>query len=286
MNGFINIYKPVGMTSSDVVVRVRRRLREFTGKNIKVGHMGTLDPAAEGVLVVAVGTAAKLFGYFTEKRKVYTAEFTFGESTDTLDGEGKITASGKRQPSAGELAFAAAKLTGETLQTPPLYSAKSIGGKRAYELARKGGIFEIPPKKVVIYGISVLAFDGKRAVVRVECGGGVYIRSIARDMAELCETAAYMSALKRERAGEFGIGDAVGLDEFMNGCEARILPAEYILEDLPRADMDAAYLEKLKNGVRLKVGVMPEGNFKVYCGGALFGIGEERNGELIIKTRL
>jgi tRNA pseudouridine55 synthase len=289
MNGFININKPLGMTSSDVVVKIRRRLRALSGgKNIRVGHMGTLDPAAEGVLVVAVGSAAKLFDYFIKKTKIYTAEFTFGRTTDTLDREGKITAENRRIPSLDEVNAAAEKLVGEVWQTPPLYSAKSVGGERAYNRARRGESFEIPSKKVKINEISILSFDGGKAEVFIECGGGVYIRSIARDLAEQCRTVAYMSALKRMRAGIFKVEDGVGLDEFLNG-EPNILPTEYLLRDFPRFDADAALLERLKNGVRLKLDGMPKEDFTVYCGGILFGIasGESgKDGELIVKTRL
>jgi tRNA pseudouridine55 synthase len=289
MNGFININKPAGMTSSDVVVKVRRRLRAVSGdKNIKVGHMGTLDPSAEGVLVVAVGNAARLFDYFIEKKKIYTAEFTFGRTTDTLDGEGKITVENRRFPDADELNAAAKKLVGEVWQTPPQYSAKSIGGERAYDRARRGESFEIPAKRVTITEISILSFDGEKAEVFVECKGGVYIRSIAHDLAELCQTVAYMSALKRTRAGLFRIEDGIALEEF-SGSETDIIPIEYLLKDFPRFDADGCFFERLNNGARLKLDGLPGKDFTVYCGGKLFGIadGESgKNGELKVKTRL
>ncbi|MDR1905315.1 MAG: tRNA pseudouridine(55) synthase TruB [Clostridiales bacterium] len=286
MNGFININKPTNITSSDVVVKVRRKLREITGeKNICVGHLGTLDPAAEGVLVIAVGTAARLFDYFLKKRKIYFAEFTFGESTDTLDKDGKIIVSGRLLPSLPALSDAAKKLTGEVFQVPPQYSAKSIGGVRAYELARRGKTVEIPAKKVVINDIKILSFDGKKVEVSVNCLGGVYIRSIARDMAEICGTAGYMSRLKRLSAGVFDIEDSVNLDSFLNGVNVSLLPLEYALADFARLDIDAKYLERIKNGVRITFADMPEGDFLVYIGGALFGVGRNEDGKLVLKVR-
>ncbi|MDR2091244.1 MAG: tRNA pseudouridine(55) synthase TruB [Clostridiales bacterium] len=286
MNGFINVNKPAGITSSDVVVRLRRKLIGISGnKKIKVGHMGTLDPAAEGVLVIAVGNAAKLFDYFIEKKKVYTAEFTFGKTTDTLDREGKFTAENGRLPDMDELKAAAKKLAGEVWQIPPAYSAKSVGGVRAYDRARRGEDFEIPAKKVSITDVSIVSFDGERAEVTVECKGGVYIRSIARDLGALCGTAAYMSALKRTRAGAFKIEDAAELDALLNG-EINLIPTEFILEEFPKFDADISLFERLNNGARPRIDGMPKGNFVLYCGGKLFGIAEGESGELIVKTRL
>ncbi|MDR1940464.1 MAG: tRNA pseudouridine(55) synthase TruB [Clostridiales bacterium] len=237
MDGFININKPAGMTSNDVVVRVRRRLREISGdKKIKVGHLGTLDPAAEGVLVVAFGRATKLFDAFLDKKKRYAAEFTFGAETDTLDRDGKILSEGGAIPGIDALREAAKKLTGEVWQTPPLYSAKSVNGKKAYDMARRGEAFELPPKRVVINDIEILSIEGDKAVVIVDCLGGVYIRSIARDLAALCGTTAYMSALRRLEAGVFKLSESITLDAFMSlandGIEspgnAVLLPLEYI----------------------------------------------------------
>lgn len=291
MTGFLNVNKPAGMTSSDVVVKVRGRLKKLTGdKELKLGHMGTLDPAAEGVLVLAVGRAARLFDFFIGKRKLYLADFVFGMSTDTLDRDGAVTVSGDRLPSEEEIRSAALRLVGEIMQIPPSYSAKSVGGVRAYDAARKGIEFEIPAKKVTVNSIELSSFDGKLATFRIDCLGGTYIRSIARDMAESIGTSAYMSRLIRLAAGPFRIEDAVSPDKICGADRAEdiaLIPIISVLEDMPRFNIEAGrLLEKLKNGVRAEADGLPEGDFTLFADGELFGIAHAVDSKIVIKTRL
>ena len=219
MKGFVNIYKPSGMTSSDVVVKVRGILRRATGEKQKTGHLGTLDPLATGVLPIAVGNATRLFDYMQKKTKVYIAMFKFGETTDTLDRGGVVTCVDGKTVNSKDIELVLTDLVGEIDQLPPQYSAKSIGGRRAYDIAREGGIAELKPKTVSIRSIEILSLPETEITIqnerytlghnefafRIVCGSGTYIRAIARDMAALMNTVGYMTSLCRVQSGDFFI---------------------------------------------------------------------------------
>ncbi|MDE7372889.1 MAG: tRNA pseudouridine(55) synthase TruB, partial [Clostridia bacterium] len=160
IKGFINVFKPLNMTSSDVVVKVRGMLRRATGEKQKVGHLGTLDPLAVGVLPIAVGNATRLFDYMQDKRKTYITTFKFGTTTDTIDRGGKIIDTCDKEVSESDVIRVLPNLIGEISQMPPQYSAKSINGKKAYEIAREGGVADLKPKKVTIYDIKLLGAPG------------------------------------------------------------------------------------------------------------------------------
>ena len=166
MNGFVNVLKPVGATASDVVVCVKGVLGE------KAGHLGTLDPGASGVLPVAVGKATRLFDFLTDKVKRYRAFFTFGKTTDTLDSYGAVTQTTGLVPSEEQVTRACQALTGEIMQTPPAYSAISVGGVRAYKLARSGQDVQLKSRKVTVYAISMLRRQGDAFVFDVTCSAG------------------------------------------------------------------------------------------------------------------
>ena len=174
MNGFINIFKPSGITSAYALTKIKKA---FKGE--KIGHMGTLDPLASGVLPVGIGKCNRLFNYLLDKDKVYKAEFTFGYETDTLDSDGKIIQESKVVPSKEEILKVLPSLVGEVMQIPPSYSAKNVDGKRSYQLARQGIQVELPPKKVVISKIELDdVISDKTFAFTIYCKGGTYIRSI------------------------------------------------------------------------------------------------------------
>jgi tRNA pseudouridine55 synthase len=217
ISGFFNVDKPSGVVSSVVV----NKLKWLTG--MPCGHMGTLDPLASGVLPVGAGNATRLFDYFLEKEKEYIAEFTFGVSSDTLDSTGQLLYGG-RIPSEEEIAKVLPTMCGEVMQLPPKYSAKNVGGKRGYELARAGVDFELSPKKIVIHDMSVLGQVNETTFrVKIRCGGGTYIRSIGRDLADALGTNAVMSALRRTQSGIFTEGNAIPFSAFVsyNGCRIK-----------------------------------------------------------------
>ena len=285
--GFINVDKPSGIVSSAVV----NKLKWLTGT--PCGHMGTLDPLASGVLPVGIGNATRLFDYFLDKKKVYVAEFTFGETSDTLDSTGEITRGG-RVPSADEIAAVLPEFFGEIMQMPPKYSAKNVNGKRGYELARAGIEFELQPKKIRIDNMTLLGKTaGKDNAYRIEieCGGGTYIRSIGRDIAERLGTNALMSALRRTQSGVFCAAEAVPYDRLLDESltveelKSFIVPTESVLP-YEKLTLTAKNWEKIFNGVAVWTDAS-NGLYKFYnVDGSFYGIAEVVAGLAKLKTKL
>lgn len=276
--GFVNVDKPSGVSSSFVVNKIKR----LTGQ--PCGHMGTLDPMASGVLPVGVGNATRLFDYFLQKKKIYVAEFLFGADSDTLDTTGEVTYEGKI-PTEEEIEAVIPSLSGDVMQTPPKYSAKNIGGKRGYELARAGVDFELAPKKVRIDEIRLLGKgerDGSYRFV-IDCGAGTYIRSIARDMGEKLQTKGIMSALRREKSGLFEIADAVPMDELTEENVARLIVST---EDV--LPFEKAYFkenDRIFNGVPQRTD-LPNGEYRAYRESKFYGVAESKDGRIAMKTKL
>ena len=295
MKGFVNINKPYGMTSSDVVVKVRGILRRVSGEKQKVGHLGTLDPIGTGVLPIAVGTATRLFDYMQQKVKVYRATFVFGETTDTLDCTGKVVENSSVIPTREQIDEAAKNIVGDVEQIPPQYSAKSIGGVRAYDLARKGIQVELKPKKVTVYYVKTVDCDIDGApyalkeneyAFEIACSSGTYIRSIARDLAAFLGTVAYMSSICRIKSGVFEICDSVSLEDFEKMPLEYLKPIDYALKSFEKVQIDEAQKSKVLNGVSIKIDNLPLGDFVVERDGEVLGMGECVNGLLHMKTRL
>ena len=280
MNGFVNLIKPSGPTASDMVVKARKILNYK-----KIGHLGTLDPLAAGVLPLAVGKGTKLFDFLLRKSKTYRAFFTFGKTTDTLDSAGAGTAGGGFVPDEKTLEALCAEMTGVQEQVPPIYSAKSINGVRAYALARKGEEVSLKAKTVEIFGFDLLRrFSEDTFEFEIRCSSGTYIRSVARDMAAAAGTLGYMSALIRTASGVFDIEKAVTLDELKEKGESALLPLEYALRDVPTFEYDEKYYSRLANGVSLP---FDSGDYhKIYCRGELFGVGRSKNGYLDLEFYL
>lgn len=238
MLGVINVNKPTGYSSSDVVVVVRGMLRKYFGeKNIKVGHLGTLDIGGSGVLPIVFGKATKLFDYLSASRKKYRAEFVFGKLTDTLDSYGEVVAVNDKSITHEEIESVLPSFIGEIDQVPPKYSRVSVGGVRGYEAMRRGDDIEMPTKKVAIYSINILSFKDNRLVVDVECSGGTYIRSLARDIAETIGTVAYMSWIIRLETKSLTISESVTLDELRTDIGRYIQPIDGLIGDIVRVDI-------------------------------------------------
>jgi len=233
IDGFININKHAGITSAHIVGRIKRLLRQKLGLPPKIGHMGTLDPMAEGVLLVAVGRATKCFDALLAKEKTYISTFRFGVLTDTLDREGSVVSECGKLPEKEEILQVLPSLCGVIDQKAPDYSAKKIGGKKAYELARKNIEFEAPTKKVFIHSIELIEkISDSDFSFKIVCGGGTYIRSIARDMAEKLGTVGIMQSLVRTKVGGFSIENSLTFEEFEKKVENGgqfLLPQEFAL---------------------------------------------------------
>ena len=242
--GFLNINKPKGMTSHDVVYFVRKSL------GIKqVGHSGTLDPMATGVLVVGVGKATRLFEFLKEEKE-YVATIKFGYESDTLDIEGECVKKEDFFPKEDELQKVLKEFLGESEQVPPKYSAIKVGGKKLYELARKGqDVGEIKPRPINIKSIELLDIDDNTAKIKVACSKGTYVRSLIRDIAKKLGTVAVMSDLTRTKSGAFKIENALEIGEFLEPSDllsSVINPLEAL--DYPQIEIDDNELKVVKNG--------------------------------------
>ena len=247
VHGVLVIDKPVGPTSHDVVARVRRALGTRT-----VGHSGTLDPLASGVLVAAVGEATKLVRWLTADDKAYTATLFLGATTDTLDAEGKVVS--RVPPPAGlDLAMAraaAARFVGTHLQRPPIFSAIKIGGRPLHELARRGEEVEVPEREATLHRIEILAVRPDAIDFEMECAKGFYVRSLGRDLAEALATVGHLTALRRSRSGAFRVEDAMSfetVERAASGDEAAraelfraLIPLTDACDAMPKVSLDAA----------------------------------------------
>ena len=257
MNGIIILNKPAGFTSFDAVAKLRGILGER-----RIGHAGTLDPQATGVLVILFGNATRLSGILPEDDKVYETECIFGLETDTEDIWGTVRSSENVRASREEIRDAIAGFTGTYLQTPPMYSAKIVQGKKLYELARKGIEIERKPCEVTVHEISDIAVteaeEGKmKASFTVHVSAGTYIRSLIRDIAASIGEKAAMSALKRTRQGIFSLEAAHSLSEIeeavKGGNLSRVsIPVEKVFEDLPALTVLLEYEARFLNGNKLR----------------------------------
>jgi tRNA pseudouridine55 synthase len=236
MDGFINLFKPRGMTSSDAVVAVRRVLP----RGIKVGHGGTLDPDAAGVLPICAGKAARLFDYIIDKQKAYVAELTLGVVTDTQDSGGAILSRSPVSASESDVRLAALRFIGDIEQIPPAFSAIHIDGKRLYDLARAGQAPVLQPRRVRVESIEYIRQTAPdKHMLRVLCGKGVYIRAICHDIGALLGCGGHMSMLTRTAAGIFAIEDSVTLEELKTVAESGGIQSLLYPLDAPLGHMPA-----------------------------------------------
>lgn len=249
IHGWLNIYKPLGMNSARAVTIVRHAL----GKH-KVGHGGTLDPMAEGILPLALGDATKTVNYLMEKTKVYEFEVTWGRQTSTDDSEGSVIAQSDKRPSTEEIQKALPSFTGKISQVPPNYSAVWVEGKRAYDLARKNESLELKSRNVFIENIQLLSQPSiDRALFQVTCGKGTYVRSLGRDLALFLGTKGHISFLKRTRVGNFSLENAICLEKIQELghkvlAEGYVHPIVNVLDDIPAVYVDAEQEMRILHG--------------------------------------
>jgi tRNA pseudouridine55 synthase len=271
LHGWIILDKPIGLGSTTAVSAVKRILREAGEPKTKVGHGGTLDPLASGVLPIALGEATKLSGRMLEATKAYDFTIRFGEETDTLDAEGEVVATRDVRPTLAQLAAVLPRFTGEIEQVPPAYSALKVGGKPAYKRARAGEQVELKSRTVNICSLSVRHPEldsGSTALEQVQhdalteitlsttVSKGTYIRSVARDIARALGTVGHLSYLRRTRAGPFAIESAISLDFLEEAAKARrltetVLPLTAALDDIPALPVTPEQAQLLRHGQRL-----------------------------------
>lgn len=225
MNGIILIDKPAGMSSFGVVARVRWLLSQKAGKKVKVGHTGTLDPFATGLMIIVVGEYCKRAGEFSKLDKSYEATLRLGATSTTGDPEGEIAPMSDRQPSEKELRNALEPFRGTITQTPPSYSAIKIDGVRAYKLAREGKAVEMPTRQVAIHELELLGYDYPEARITAHVGSGTYIRTLAEDIGKKLETGAYVTALRRTSVGTWQIAEATPLDSVASADDLHLVQA-------------------------------------------------------------
>jgi tRNA pseudouridine55 synthase len=261
LSGVLYVDKPVGMSSHDVVAVVRRAAR-----NKRVGHAGTLDPFATGLLVIAVGPCTRLLPYIVGEPKVYDAVIRFGTETDTDDRTGAVVReaappplSSLLEPASPMRRAAEAQLTGRIDQVPPSYSAKHVDGQRAYELARKGRDVSLPPVAVMVHAWEWLDATGDLLTVRITCGGGTYIRALARDLGRVLGSAAHCAELRRVASGPAQVNDAVTLERLVPGAIAEGGVALHaplaVLGALAHQPLDDQQMMHLRHGRALRATV-------------------------------
>lgn len=210
------IDKPLEWTSTDVVRKIKFRLNRMGYRKIKIGHAGTLDPLATGILLVCIGRATKRVNELQAERKEYVAELMLGATTPSFDMEHPVDRTYPTEHITREKVEAALQsLTGERLQAPPIYSAKKVEGVRAYEFARAGEEVELRKASINIYSIALEEYDMPRIRIRVECSKGTYIRSLAQEIGEALDSGAYLTSLRRTRSGDFKVENAMSLDDFL-----------------------------------------------------------------------
>jgi tRNA pseudouridine55 synthase len=256
LNGWIILDKPVGLGSTQAVGAVKRILREAGEPKTKVGHGGTLDPLASGVLPIALGEATKLCGRLLDATKGYDFTIRLGEETDTLDGEGQVTATSDVRPAPEGVEGVLPGFTGEIEQVPPAYSALKIDGKAAYARARAGEEIELKSRFVTIFDLRLLEASPQSVSLSATVSKGTYIRSLARDIAYALGTVGHVSYLRRTRAGPFSIGSAISLDFLEEAAKARaltrtVLPLTAALDDIPALPVTTRQAEMLHQGQRL-----------------------------------
>ena len=266
LHGWIILDKPVGLGSTTAVSAVKRILRQAGEPKTKVGHGGTLDPLASGVLPIALGEATKLCGRMLDATKAYDFTIRFGEETDTLDAEGKVVVTSGVRPTLQQVEAVLPRFTGEIEQEPPAYSALKIDGKAAYARARAGEELEMKARAVTIHSLSIRSpqwmlkqvphDDVEEVTLSAQVSKGTYVRSLARDIARALGTAGHVSYLRRTRAGPFGLDQAVSLDFLEETAKARqldgaVVPLQAALDDIPALPVTPDQAQLLRHGQKL-----------------------------------
>ena len=256
LHGWIILDKPLGLGSTTAVSAVKRILRQAGEPKTKVGHGGTLDPLATGVLPIALGEATKLCGRMLDASKQYEFTIHFGEETDTIDAEGETVTTSDVRPTRAETKAALPRFTGEIEQVPPAYSALKIDGKEAYARARAGEQVRMKSRKTTIFDLRLIEATADSAILSATVSKGTYIRALARDISHALGTVGHVSYLRRTRAGPFSLEQAISLDFLEEAAKARaltrtVLPLDAALDDIPALPVTPDQAQLLRHGQRL-----------------------------------
>lgn len=275
MLGFVNLFKPAGPTSTQFGARLRRYYRDPAGK-LAIGHLGTLDPQAAGVLPIALGKATRLIPLIVDRRKAYVCTLVLGRATATGDATGETLV---ERPVPGDVAAALEEVlprfVGALTQTPPMYSAVKSDGKRLYELARAGKSVERRPRAIAVYALNVLGIDGNVVRLRIACSEGTYVRTLCEDLAAACGTVGHMGALLREASGPFLLGESRTLDEVERDPGGSLISPERVIP-IPTVVLDGRLATDFRAG-RLVPLAQPPPDKHVFVrdsSRALVGVGE------------
>lgn len=274
MNGLLIINKPKGYTSHDVVNVLRKKINTK-----KVGHTGTLDPNATGVLPILIGTATKVSKYLIEHEKTYIATIELGKKTDTGDAEGNIIEEDTniKDITKEEIEKVLKNFIGKQNQIPPMYSAIKVNGKKLYEYAREGKTVELIPREIEILDINLIGNSNNEIEFIVRCSKGTYIRTLCEDIAERLGTIGYMKELQRTKVNEFDIQGSILLEDIENiNIEEKIISIEEIFKDKPKIDLNNRKLELFLNGVQLTHD-LDDGLYRVYNNNNFIGLGVVKN---------
>ena len=273
MDGIIIINKPKNCTSHDIVSKAKKILNE------KVGHTGTLDPNASGVLPLLVGKGTQISKYLINHEKTYEAVLKLGEKTDTADIEGKIIETKEVQPSNLEkekVEEVLKSLIGMQKQIPPIYSAIKVNGKKLYDYARRGEKVEIEPRTIEIYELKLIKIEQQEITFKVHCSKGTYIRTLCEQIAEKLDTVGYMKELKRTQVGEFTIENSITIEEMQNSIADNFITIEKYFEKNPKIQLESKKLQLFFNGVQL-THELEDGIYTIYNDGKFIGIGTIKN---------
>ncbi len=292
MNGFFNVLKPPGMTSSQVVGTVRRLIG-----GEKAGHAGTLDPQAAGILPVMAGKAARLFDYLVDKRKAYVAEIAFGTATDTQDAQGRVTERGGNYPSPEDVLAVLPRFTGEILQTPPSFSAIKQDGKRLYDLARKGEMVRADPRPILVESITLgRETENRGMMLTILCGKGTYVRTLCHDIGQAVGCPAHMRFLLRAQSGAFTLDTAYTLEELQQAKDEErlcrcLLSMDMPLSHLQRADVPVELENICRNGGAMRLSAFPNLRqvgenvpLRVYLQDAFMGIAHLKGSAIVFRA--
>ena len=285
ISGILNVNKEVGISSQKCVYLVKKAL------NIKkVGHTGTLDLEASGVLPIVIGKSTRISNYLMEDKKEYIAEAIFGQRRDTLDYSGEVESESDKVFSREDLEKMMENFLGEIEQIPPMYSALKVNGRKLYDLAKQGIKIERKKRNVKIYSFELLDFSFPKAKFRITCSKGTYIRTLIDDLGEDLGSFAYVSSLKRTAVGPFKIENSINsfdiLDSSADDLLKRLKETDFALMDFERIDLDSSYKKQATNGMTMRIKEKNSDKLvRVYCDGEFIGLGKcfESSGEIFLK---